>query len=332
MWPRSRLARHTPSLLRCVPRAALLATSAAAADCTPFKEDAQADAALAASVANSFVACDPGIAFGPPALVAGLTDIQARSVAGLRLSPDYLTGYFQATGRPDGVGYNDLYTATRSRVDSPFDHVAPIAGNAINTLFEEFDPTVTGNGLTIAFGREERSANPVHVFWATRAETSLPFGSPVAAAGVNYADATYDTTPFFREDGAILYFASSRVPANSTDIYRATLGFPPPKPVGEVNTTSTELAPVVTPDDLTIYFGSDRGDGSARGSYDIWMATRPSTDTPFSAPRNVAELNSAALDLPTFVTRDGCTLYFSSTRSGALLQYVAAKGHPKGGE
>jgi hypothetical protein len=319
MWPRSPLARHTQSLLRCLPRAALLATSAATADCTPFKEDAHADAAPAASVANSFLACDPGIAFGPPALVAGLTDIQARYVAGLRLSPDYLTGYFQATGRPDSVGYNDLYAATRSKLDSPFDRVTPIAGNKLNTFLEEFDPTITGNGLTIAFGRQEPGPNPVHIFWATRAETWLPFDAPTAPTDVNYAGTTYDATPFFREDGAVLYFASYGVATNSTDIYRAALGFPPP-------------APVVTPDDLTIYFGSDRGDGNARGSYDIWVATRPSTGGSFSVQRNVAELNSALLDLPTFVTRDGCTLYFSSTRSGTNLQYVATKAHPDGGE
>jgi hypothetical protein len=55
------------------------------------------------------------------------------------------------------------------------------------------------------------------------------------------------------------------------------------------------------------------------------MAQRASAMDPFSSLMNVTELNSPDSDLPSFVTSDRCTLYFSSTRSGTLSAYVATK-------
>jgi Tol biopolymer transport system component len=156
----------------------------------------------------------------------------------------------------------------------------------------------------------------------------VPFADVELLPVVNDPSAIDDTTPFLREDGAVLYFASTRVPEDSTDLYRSErgdAGFEAPAPVAELNTSFSETAPVVAPDDRTLYFASDRSDGNARGGYDIWVATRSSPSEPFAPPIDVTALNSPDFDLPTFVTRDGCHLYFSSTRSGVLSVYVASK-------
>src|SRR5579884_1700349 len=209
------------------------------------------------------------------------------------------------------------YTGNSTPDASPMElhpDVMPIPGVGINTPNEEFDPTVTGDGLTLVFGRGRIGGDPVHLHYAARATAAMPFSYVGPLPGANDPNATYDTTPFLREDGLFLYFASDRVRANSTDIYVAAWngsGVDAPRPVDELNTSYSELAPVVTPDGLTIYFGSDRPDGGARGQHDVWMATRSSTAAPFSEPVNVTELNSSALELPTFVFRGGCTLYLS---------------------
>jgi hypothetical protein len=263
--------------------------------------------------------------FGPPALVPGLSTI-ADSVDGLRLSPDSRTAYFHAV-RPDGVGYDDLYTASRDAPNSAFGGVSPIEGTRINTVAEEVYPTVSGDGLILAYAHGQPAGDPVHIYYAERATTLVGFAfvGPVMT-GLN---AQHEAFPFLREDGKVLYFA-----VESNDIYRApwngrgldaSLGSP--TAVEEINTNFNEVAPVVTPDDLTIYFGSNRTDDSARGDYDIWVATRTSPTEPFSLPRDVMEINTPSFEWPTFVTADGCTLYFSSNRGGTLLPYVATRQH-----
>jgi hypothetical protein len=302
--------------------------------CTPFVDDPVTDAASATELLDVPVSrpCDPMTSFGPPIPVPGLTPGDGTSVSAVRLSRDSLTAYFQGDGRGDQTGYNDLYTASRTTLTLPFGNIGLLAGTGIDTTADEFDPTVSGNGLVLVFGRAQPGGDPVHLFRATRATPSIPFADVEPLADTNDPSTMDDTTPFLREDGAKLYFASTRVASDGIDLYEAPstdAGFGAPTPIDEVNTTFSELAPVVTPDDQTLYFGSDRSDGNARGGYDIWVATRISASAGFSQPMNVTELNSDALELPTFVTADGCTLYFSSTRSGTLAAFVATKARPQ---
>ena len=114
------------------------------------------------------------------------------------------------------------------------------------------------------------------------------------------------------------------------DLYRAKntgSGFGAPASISELDTTMEDVAPVVTPDDLVIYFASSRTDGSAKGDNDVWVATRTSTTEPFGTPTNVTELNTTIADRPSFVTRDRCTMYlsrFDRTQSPiATAAYVA---------
>jgi Tol biopolymer transport system component len=316
-------------------RIALLAQAV----CTPFKDDVPG--APGRNEVEAGKPCDPKTPFGPAMPVQGLTDI-ATSVAGLRLSRDSLTAYFNASGGPDSNGYYDLYTATRDSPTSAFAHIALLVGSEINIGANELDPTVSGDGLRLVFARGEPDpGRPIHLFTATRSSI-IPFTGVGPLVGANERLATYDYYPFLLDDGQVLYFASSRFQPDGLDIYgtvwnAGTASFDTPSPVGGINTTFSEIAPVVTPDDLTIYFGSDRTDMNAPGSFNIWMATRTTTNDVFAIPTIVPELNSPGLDLPTFVTRDGCTLYLSSTRDPSapidggvksLAMYVATKQPP----
>jgi len=78
----------------------------------------------------------------------------------------------------------------------------------------------------------------------------------------------------------------------------------------ELNTTSLDGCPIQSPDGLSLYMASNRPGG--RGSLDIWVSTRASTSSPWSAPVNLGEpVNSAADDFcPTPVGRAG--LFFVS--------------------
>jgi Tol biopolymer transport system component len=99
----------------------------------------------------------------------------------------------------------------------------------------------------------------------------------------------------------------------------------------ELNTTSNEGYPVVSPDGLSLYIVSDRLGGN--GALDIWVATRLSTDDPWGAPENLdLPVNSIANETSPapvpghglfFVTSgrpDGCGLddiYFTRFTNGA---------------
>jgi hypothetical protein len=329
-------------------RGLLLALSAVTTTCTPFKDDPFADSgamdANAASLSDSrtpgafasagdgradagtWPPCDLSKPFGPPTFVQGLTNIGSPVVEGLRLSPDLLTGYFDARGPTSNGVLSRLYIANRATPDAPFGDVAPIGGSVSNALLNVASPTVSGDGLTIMFDMHGQTA---HLYYGTRSRTSDPFAY-AGALSVN-DPAGNDWSPFLREDGNVLYFGSTRNAGNSEDIYRAEWSgssFGPVVPIAELNTTFIESSPIVTPDDLTIYFGSSRPPASGHGR-DIWMANRASTSDPFSAPTNVGELNSPDLKDPTYVARGGCTLYFSTNNFSATretgAQYVAEK-------
>ena len=267
--------------------------------------------------------CDLTRPFDPPRQVAGLTSFLG-AVGDLRLSPDLLTGYFSAQGGDAGPTYN-LYTATRPEAGAPFASITPIVGPGINNGNDVISPTVRGDGEFLIYARTnapngaERS-----LFWATRASAGAPFDDRGALPSFDDAGATAVTTPYLREDGAVLYFASNATPISMLDIYRATWNgsrLDGQSLLANVNSFKNDFGPVITPDELTLFFTSDRN-----GGLDIWMATRGSTNVPFSAPVSVMELNTQDAEWPTFVTRDGCTLYLSSNRQPyGITQYVASR-------
>jgi len=71
----------------------------------------------------------------------------------------------------------------------------------------------------------------------------------------------------------------------------------------------------LTPDELTIFFQSKRP-GSVTDDYsNLWMATRPSTDDPFTDLTPLDEINSTVYDHSPYIMPDGLTLYFTSNRT-----------------
>lgn len=324
----------------------LLAAAAGASSCTPFPPDApgapdagdtpgQTPPTEAASEAgDGGPPCDPDAAFGPASPVPGLdlATTKALSVSGVRLSPNLEIAYLAAL--LENESQTDLFTASRPDPTSAFSHLTRIPGVSAPRT-DQLDPTVSGDGRIIVFSRGQAGDNITDNLYG-----GLGYPPLAGFTGVHSIDTlddpstAIDESPFLREDGRVLYFASSRVSSNKTDIYRAAVGdagfdagFVMPVSLSELNTQSSEVSPVVTPDELTIFFASDRIDMNAQGVYDILMGTRGSTTEPFSNVRNVQEVNSQGLDLPTFVTSDGCTLYFTSSRDGNQQPYVATKRH-----
>ena len=80
-----------------------------------------------------------------------------------------------------------------------------------------------------------------------------------------------------------------------------------------LNTSSNDHYAVLSRDELTIYFTSDRP-GSLGGD-DLWFATRESVDSPWREPQNMgAPINTTFTDSLPFLSSNEHVLYFYSTR------------------
>jgi hypothetical protein len=161
---------------------------------------------------------------------------------------------------------------------------------------------------------------------ATRTSTTLAFSGLQIIATVN--GATNDADVYSLATGNILYFSSDR--GGNYGLYRSakTSGaFLTPMLVSGVSLDSAnnEGNPVVTPDELTLFFGSDRPGGL--GSYDIYVATRSTIADGFGAPVALTSLNTTSLDSPNWISADGCALYFTRLEANVGYQlYVATRG------
>ncbi len=258
--------------------------------------------------------CDVSKPFGAPTAVTELDTTGNEQE--LRLSSDYLGGFFVAAGA-DGGGALSLYESVRPSLTSPFGARQPLSSIASDAGSESY-PSIVSNGLSLFF------ALGGNIVTASRATTAAAFANVAPVQGVNTT--SDDEDPFIREDGTVLYWVSNV--GGNYDIYRATnggSGFGTPALVTEINSASVEASPTVTPDDLVIYFASSRPDGGAKGIQDIWVASRTSVNDPFGTPTNVAELNTANYERPSFITRDRCTIYINRTIGTTNVIYVATR-------
>ncbi|HSY23281.1 MAG TPA: hypothetical protein VK841_14240 [Polyangiaceae bacterium] len=266
-------------------------------------------------------ACNPTSPFGAPVLVAGLES--SATEGGLRLTPDETTGFFWST-RPGGPGTTNLYVATRPERTAAFANVTLLS--SIDMAGNQYDPTVTADALTLAFGSDRASTDGTYdLFLATRASSADDFGGVTPLSALNTS--SNDQQPFLLPDGSEIYFSSDR--SGDSDIYRARPvaggGFGAPSAVTEINTAGiADEHPVVSGDDLTMFFSSTRAGGL--GNIDVWTATRANASSPFGAITDVQPVNTPSKDIPDWISPDGCRLYLHSDQNGGSPhEYVATR-------
>jgi len=258
--------------------------------------------------------CDRAKPFGSPTLVGGLA--ASTEDASLRLSPDENTAYFFSARS----GKKLLYTAHRSSANAAFTNVEVLAN--VNTS-DQYNPTITADGLTLFFAAYRDATNNNDIFQASRSESTGDFTNPHVAPNVNTTAS--EVQPYITRDGTTMYFV--RTVAAAQTVLRAvgsvTAGFANPGVVAELDGPTNDSDPVLSADGLTLYWGSDRPGGL--GDVDVWQIQRPSTTEPFGAPAPIESVNTAGFDAPSDVSADGCRLYLTSTRGGRTSIYVATR-------
>jgi Tol biopolymer transport system component len=242
------------------------------------------------------------------------------------LSADELTMYF-ASNRDNNDSANlDLYVVTRQNRGVSFslnavtnlNLLGASASSSPNTLGWEARPSLTLDGLTL-YATTRTGTGRFHIAIAQRSRTNESFGPLTEAAVLN--STADDGDPYVLPTQEAMYFSSSR--GGTSDMYRAQrVGdqYSAPELLrGPVNSSAAEEShPVVTPDELTLYFNSDR---AGKPFSNIYVATRARKEDDFGEPTPLDSLNTPGYDSPNWISEDNCVLYFHSTRTETGAQY-----------
>jgi hypothetical protein len=282
-------------------------------------------ALVAALIVSAVTAAAPIFTDWSEPVSLGATVNSTAADGGPALSGDGLSLYFHST-RPGGFGGFDLWVSQRATPADPWGTPVNL-GPTMNSPVEDSLPAFSADGHWMFF----TSARPggfgaADIYGSYRADPGDDFGwqAPVnLGANVNTAQA--DSGHFYLENegGAPqLYFGSDRPGGlGERDLYvselRADESWGPAAWLPELNSSFAETRPTVRSDGLEILFG--RAIAPASTNADVWVATRPAVDAPWSPPVNLgAPVNTSASEAHPFLTADGTTLLFGSNRPGAL--------------
>jgi WD40-like Beta Propeller Repeat len=236
------------------------------------------------------------------------------------LTKDELTVYF-SSNRTGGVGGDDLWYATRPTVDSLWEtpkNMGPLNTTAADSLpilsydehvmfFHSTRPNGCGSGdIWMTRRRDARSQD-----WQTPRNLGCALNTPA-----------FETAPAFFEnpetEEITLFYASDRL--GTQDVYASRVGedgyFGPGALVPELSSPGRDTRIFVRKDGLEVFVTSDRPQG--QGLIDIWTSTRETLSDQWSTPlvNLPSPVNSTCDDGSPWLSRDGATLYFFSTRPG----------------
>jgi len=190
----------------------------------------------------------------------------------------YFSDYYSGSPRPGGLGGGDIWMTTRASRSDPW--TTPVnLGAPVNTANLDMSPTVSADGLTLAFNCRDRAGGygSWDMWMSTRSSVDDPWGQPVnLGSAVNSGN--WEGEGGLSADGRALVFGSGRAGiVGGIDLWmttRRTLADPwmPAVNAGTlVNSNRDDGTARFSPDMRTLYFCSDRSD--SLGGYDLYAAS-----------------------------------------------------------
>ncbi|MFC1794061.1 M56 family metallopeptidase [Planctomycetota bacterium] len=195
-------------------------------------------------------------------------------------------------------------------------------GLSVNSSYLDAGPCISPDGLSLLFNSFRPGGSGGMDIWImTRETTSESWGEPMNLGPIVNSSSN-DGLPEMSADGLTLYFNSNRPGGlGGEDIWlttRATIEDEWGIPINLgpiVNSSAWELGASVSADGMLLYFGSQRSGGY--GEYDIWVATRETTDAPWSSVDNLGPtVNSGDHENQPAISSDGLSLFFACTQPG----------------
>jgi hypothetical protein len=212
------------------------------------------------------------------------------------------------------------------RADAASEWGAPTSVTELSSGYQEENPRISADGLRLWFFTDRDRA--LGTIWETTRTTTTDAWGPLVPVPGLMLDAGSSNVSAGMNADATLAVLSAAATAAGYDLFsfeRASAGEPfgPPTPITEVNSASDDFDPYLSPNGLALAFASNR-----RGTFDIFLARRTSTDVPFEAPVPL-DLNSAEFQesAPHF-SSDLAYLMYSSNRLGSSDDIYEAELFP----
>jgi hypothetical protein len=229
---------------------------------------------------------------------------------GLSFTADGLSVYVAS-----GAGTQVVYVHTRLSTNAPFGAAIPLSGMPSDAY--AYAPTISADGKELFFAHHLIAGGGIDVY---RAEIGGGGAQNIGPAlGVNDPDAgVSDESPFLANE-RVLYFSRS-TPSGGLRIFRAerattSTPFSSVVAVNGLGTFPLEANPVVTADELHVYFTTLEEDAGPGVATRVMRASRLNAQMPFGTPVPVDGLDVAAgRDAPLWLDADRCALYFLSDR------------------
>lgn len=200
---------------------------------------------------------------------------------------------------PEGV-----FTATRSSSTGPFGPRKAELG--LDNGVEPEGPVWMANDALTAYASSQQApgVDVYRIYRFTRTTTGGTWSGSLVPGLIDASSTDRLTTPFVV--GNHVYF--SRYANNGpVRLYEASLvGAPAPHPISELNLGTAATHPVLTPDELAIFWLDNHIN---QNRYDVWQADRQTTADPFSGARAAIDINNGRSFVPIGVSADACRLY-----------------------
>jgi hypothetical protein len=265
-------------------------------------------------------ACNPLGAFDKPELLPMLNTTTDDEMGG-SFSADGTRFYFAQRSFDAGT---ELRLFSARVVDGGFVEAGVIP--ELDDIARSFSPTESPSGLHFYFfSYRPPSLNGFGgVFLSTRQKVGDAWGIPGLNAGLSKNGGGGPVDPHV----GFLYWSIDN------DLFRGTIDDMSGNLFsetnvdvdgGKVNTVSKEFQPIVTPDELHLYFTSDR---SGLNEFHIWETHRASTNDPWPTPTLVPppiSTTGPGNESVHFITPDNCTLYYTSPIFGSLDMFRATR-------
>ena len=265
--------------------------------------------------------CDLSRPFNAPVQVVPNTSMSSEGSASV--SADGLTAVVTSQANSNISAFRtDVYS--RSTVTAMFGNPQPLVGDVTNLFLKE--PRLTRDGLSLFF--DDFAPSLTNIWLSTRASVTDPFNgaSRLPAQINNGTESSYGA--WVSSDGGRLYFQRNHVLYVST----ITAGqFGAPAPVNELNAGGTVLFAVLTDDELTIYFASERDvppPAVSSPAFRVWTSRRAGRSAPWGAPSFVSELDDGDSMVPTDVSPDGYLLYVDDVDGSSTYRIKQAAKPP----